>query len=838
MVQFYKYKNIIFPACQYIIIVFAYGLMAIATLRLFGTLPILFLPAGFALAVTLIGGRKYVGAIFLSALLVNLKLNESFAISIALAVFSAFSPVLISYLIQLYLRNKEQIFGIQSFSPILVISCAALGLVITAFLSSIFLYLSGQLNHQYLLSYIVKYWMGDILGVMLITPLSISLWDLFNGPPIKLSVSNSLESFAVLSLSFLISSSVFFNIEPKPISNAYWLFALLCWSVIRLQRLNTLLVIFTVVLMGSIATFYKVGFFYPATNIGINDTSIGLSSFWSFAFIYSSLGNILSDVVTEYKMQSTHLHDQNSELYQANIKINEQFDRSQDQFTAMIDNLPLAMWYKDRDGHLLAANQALLNKLGIDNFAVIFGRNNAEIFSKTVAKTINEEEIDVLLSGKERTFEKVTEQNGQINYHEVHLSPVINSQGVVTGTVGYHLDTTEKKLQEIFVKQAKEKAEQLNIAKSQFLANMSHEIRTPMNGVIGLSKLALESSNVLEIKQLVQRINQSSENLMSILNDILDLSKIEDTGFSLNLKDFSINELLKPLTDLFTLTAQQSGISFKIICDEQIKQHIWGDELRLRQILVNLLGNAFKFTEQGEVILTINAVHTTHSHTNHVRLRFAVSDTGVGLSPEQTSFIFDRFTQADTSTTRRFGGSGLGLSISQELVRAMGGEIKVESSLGLGSVFSFEIDFNTIDPSASNLIVNNDSGLSSVENLQAKRILVVEDDKINQLVTGLFLKKLNIEYEIAENGLIAIDCIKNNTYDLILMDVQMPLMGGIEAAQHIRQFDKYKTLPIIAMSAGVMLEEKQACQDAGMNGFVPKPTNIEQLTSELVRLLQ
>ena len=344
MVQFYKYKNIIFPACQYIIIVFAYGLMAIATLRLFGTLPILFLPAGFALAVTLIGGRKYVGAIFLSALLVNLKLNESFAISIALAVFSAFAPVLISYLIQLYLRNKEQIFGIQSFSPILVISCAALGLVITAFLSSIFLYLSGQLHHQYLLSYIVKYWMGDILGVMLITPLSISLWDLFNGPPIKLSVSNSLESFAVLSLSFLISSSVFFNIEPKPISNAYWLFALLCWSVIRLQRLNTLLVIFTVVLMGSIATFYKVGFFYPATNIGINDTSIGLSSFWSFAFIYSSLGNILSDVVTEYKMQSTHLHDQNSELYQANIKINEQFDRSQDQFTAMINNLPLAMW--------------------------------------------------------------------------------------------------------------------------------------------------------------------------------------------------------------------------------------------------------------------------------------------------------------------------------------------------------------------------------------------------------------------------------------------------------------------------------------------------------------
>jgi CheY-like chemotaxis protein len=208
----------------------------------------------------------------------------------------------------------------------------------------------------------------------------------------------------------------------------------------------------------------------------------------------------------------------------------------------------------------------------------------------------------------------------------------------------------------------------------------------------------------------------------------------------------------------------------------------------------------------------------------------------MGLSAEQISLIFDRFTQADTSVTRSFGGTGLGLTISQELVLAMGGIIQVQSSLGQGAVFFFELDFKRMDNPAR-LVTNNVIEISAHNVLQGKRVLMVEDDSINQIVTGLLLKKIGVEYEIAQNGEIALECIKNKTYDLILMDVQMPVMDGIEATQQLRQLDDYKTLPIIAMSAGVMLEEKQACANAGMNGFVAKPTTIEQLTKELLRLL-
>jgi CheY-like chemotaxis protein len=357
-----------------------------------------------------------------------------------------------------------------------------------------------------------------------------------------------------------------------------------------------------------------------------------------------------------------------------------------------------------------------------------------------------------------------------------------------------------------------------------------------MNGVIGLSALALDCTNLEEIKPFLQRINQSSVSLMAILNDILDLSKIQEQGFSLDNRTFMLDDLITPLNDLFNLTAQQSGVSYSMLCDQHIPPYLWGDELRLRQVLVNLLGNAFKFTAQGEVRLAISVIESSSLPATNVRLRFCVSDTGVGLSAEQVKLIFDRFTQADTSVTRSFGGTGLGLTISQELVLAMGGVIQVQSSLGQGAVFFFELDFKRMDNPAG-LVTNNVIEISAHNVLQGKRVLMVEDDSINQLVTGLLLKKIGVEYDIAQNGEIALECIKNKAYDLILMDVQMPVMDGIEATQQLRQLDDYKALPIIAMSAGVMLEEKQACTNAGMNGFVAKPTTIEQLTKELLRLL-
>jgi len=427
-------------------------------------------------------------------------------------------------------------------------------------------------------------------------------------------------------------------------------------------------------------------------------------------------------------------------------------------------------------------------------------------------------------------------KSGEALWLNNNIFPIADAQGKTTHMISIQRNVTLLKQQDLELRRAKEEAEHLSLVKTQFLANMSHEIRTPMNGVIGLSTLALESTDLVEIKQMVQKINQSSLSLMAILNDILDLSKIQEQGFSLDNSIFNLNEFIAQVNNLFSLTAQQSGVTYNMFSDQRIPDYLWGDELRIRQVLINLLGNAFKFTEQGKVSLSISIVECTTELTNDVRLKFCVTDTGIGLSTEQIALIFERFTQADSSVSRRFGGTGLGLTISQKLVLAMGGTIQVQSSVGQGSEFSFELDFKRMDTPPIPKVTNNyDSSVSNV--LQGKRVLVVEDDDINQMVTGLLLKKIGVEYEVAENGAIAIERINSQTYDLILMDIQMPIMDGIQATQHIRQIDDYKNLPIIAMSAGVMLEEKKACTLAGMNGFVSKPTNIDQLTREMLRLL-
>ena len=425
-------------------------------------------------------------------------------------------------------------------------------------------------------------------------------------------------------------------------------------------------------------------------------------------------------------------------------------------------------------------------------------------------------------------------KNGTEYWQNLNIFPIANSEGCYTHWISIQRDITLQKQQEFEIKRAQEQAEQLALLKSQFLANMSHEIRTPMNCVLGLSALALDSSDPTEIKQHVQNINTSSVALLTILNDILDLSKIQEQGVYINQRYFKVIDLLTSIKDLFIIQAQQSGLSFNIECDQRVPEYLCGDDIRLRQVLVNLVGNALKFTEQGGVSLRINVVETLSNKPNTVNLKLTVKDSGKGMSTEQMALIFERFTQVDASSTRKFEGSGLGLTISQELVRAMGGEIQVQSNVGQGSVFSFELEFGHEHKQmpAPPVITTH-----AIAVLQGKLALVVEDNKMTQVVTSRMLKKIDIQCDIAENGVIAIECIKSKKYDFVLMDIQMPVMDGLQATHIIRELEAYKTLPIIAMSAGVMLEQKEACSAAGMNGFIAKPASIEKLSAELRKLL-
>jgi len=411
-------------------------------------------------------------------------------------------------------------------------------------------------------------------------------------------------------------------------------------------------------------------------------------------------------------------------------------------------------------------------------------------------------------------------------------------------------DITERKLAEmqlreaaISAKKSQEAAEALAQAKTKFLANMSHEIRTPMNGVIGLSELALQSKDASEIQAYLQEINASSLGLMGILNDILDLSKLDAHEIKIENNPFDLEKLLNSINRLFIINAQKSGVSFDIKCAKEVPKYLIGDSLRVRQVLTNLIGNAFKFTEQGHISLNISAT----ADTEQLHLFFRIKDSGIGISAEQINSIFNPFTQADSSITRRFGGTGLGLSISRQLAQSMGGDVRIERSVvGEGTTFIFEaifaVDRNAAEKVALESAETATAALTTPETdtqsdlalLAGKRVLLVEDNRINQIVTSKMLEKLNLLFDVAGDGEIAINYLEAHDYDLVLMDIQMPVMGGLEATRIIRQNNKFNKVLIVAMSAGVTLDEKNACKEAGMNGFVHKPTAFSALKKEIL----
>ena len=428
-------------------------------------------------------------------------------------------------------------------------------------------------------------------------------------------------------------------------------------------------------------------------------------------------------------------------------------------------------------------------------------------------------------------------KDGSTFWNSFTITPYFNSLGHLIYWVGIQRNITDLKNVQQNLLAEKNKAEQLALTKSQFLANMSHEIRTPMNGVINLSSLAQECNNLEEMKQYLRQINTASSHLMTILNDILELSKIEANGFSLQNRPFVFKDLLDSILLLFPNDIQNFTLNCNCPCIKNKSYSLIGDDLRLKQILLNLLSNAFKFTPIGRVTLEIAYSDCSSTDKNINRLKFSIHDTGIGISEAKISQLFHRFSQADNTITRRFGGTGLGLVISQKLVQSMGGEIKVESKLGQGSTFSFELDFESTQDYDKTIV---DSQLINIDDnlLSTKRVLLVEDDSMNQIVAKLFLNKLNIkDIEIAENGAIAIELMTSKKFDVVLMDIQMPIMDGLQATQLLRKTHNINELPIIGMSAGVLMHEKEACLEVGMNSFIAKPIIFECLKNELVNVL-
>lgn len=429
---------------------------------------------------------------------------------------------------------------------------------------------------------------------------------------------------------------------------------------------------------------------------------------------------------------------------------------------------------------------------------------------------------------KGQPSEEVYEVNNR--FFNTTYQPILDRKGKVQGVTGISTDVTQRIQAEKALVQAKELAEETAQVKQDFLANMSHEIRTPMNAIIGFTNLLRETGLNTDQKEYVDAIQSSGENLLVLINDILDFSKIEAGKMPIDKVDFDLDKLLRTLETTYRVKAQEKELAYTVEKDPKLPSHLVGDPVRVNQVLVNLIGNAIKFTDAGSVTVRAQAMHQTDKEA---RIRFSVADTGIGIPAEKLEHVFDSFTQVSSDYQRKFGGTGLGLAIARNLVELQNGHIGVESEAGKGSEFAVELTFPIAKKSTDTA---GDAAATTHKSLAGLNILLVEDNLLNQKLATRVLEQLDARVELAENGRIAVEKLASNDYHIVLMDVQMPEMDGLTATKHIRE-QLQKSVPIIALTAHAMKEEIERCLDAGMNAHIIKPFKKDELIGKIHELI-
>ena len=514
----------------------------------------------------------------------------------------------------------------------------------------------------------------------------------------------------------------------------------------------------------------------------------------------------------------------------------------------VVEQSPESIIVTDRDAKIEYVNLAFTKTSGYSLSEVIGKKTNFLKSGKTPDSTYKDL-WKTLLQGKiwKGEFHNKTKSGDEYIEFAI-IAPIRQNNNEITHYVAVKEDVTEKKclegeldryrlhLEEVIkertieLESARKNAETANRAKSSFLANMSHEIRTPISSIVGITHLLNLSDLDVEHKQQLKKINDSAEHLLSIINDILDLSKIESGKMSIEKTNFHVDDIFNPLKSLLKDRAEDKGIKLSFDYQE-IPTWLKGDPTRLRQALLNYLSNALKFTHKGKISVRAQVLETDN---NAITLKFMVEDTGVGIKTADKVSLFDAFEQEDSSTTRKYGGTGLGLAITKHLVRLMGGKVGVESKPGKGSLFWFTA--NLLGGEQIKLGNVSDKIVTS-DDLPEAMVLLVDDNDINREVVAEIIKKFGLLVDTACHGLDAVNKVKKNHYDIVLMDIQMPEMDGLEATKKILAMPGKADMPIIAMTANVFEDDKLACEIAGMVDFIPKPVEPEFLLSRLKKWL-
>ena len=503
----------------------------------------------------------------------------------------------------------------------------------------------------------------------------------------------------------------------------------------------------------------------------------------------------------------------------------------------LLNNLPFMAWMKDQDGRFVTVNALFVQACGADAASQVVGRTDLDVWPEELAHRYRADDEMVMGSGTPKLVEEQIESDGVRSWYETYKAPIVASDGQIKGTVGFARDITTRKLAEHALLEARDAAAAANQAKSEFLANMSHEIRTPMNGVIGMAQLLRYTSLTAEQEEYLASIELSADNLLCLINDILDFSRVEAGKIELEQEPFCLQKAIREVTVIQLAELYKKQLQLQEQFDPQLPDNLIGAQLRFKQIVLNLLSNAIKFTKHGAITITTRLISREEQR---VWLQLTVSDTGIGMTTEQMERIFNPFEQADSSTSRRFGGTGLGLAICKQLAELMEGTIRVESVVGAGSSFHLELPFEVAassipDKSVAAVLPKPVAGESSL------KVLVAEDNQVSARMMSGILKRLGHRAVVVPNGREAVERCQAETYDCILMDIQMPLMNGIEATGSIRNRQQEEGggyTPIIALTAHALRSDRERFLAQGFDGYLSKPLKAHDLMDELERVLR